>query len=139
MKKTAVLGMILTPALGYPLFAGVLFLHDTLVGDRLLLYQLRYEQRYLWETFWADYLQALPVFYGLSLLLLAVFLVLRRTLPLRSATWLLLLGALLGWGVGAYLTGAGWSGAVVAVTIAGIGFSALLALFVGLLQTARDV
>jgi hypothetical protein len=138
MRTTAALGLVLTPALGYPLFVGLLFLNDVLAGDRLVIHHLRYEQRLLWDTFWADYLQALPWFYSVALLLLVVFAALRQVLPLRSRAWLLLLGAVLGWGVGAYLAGEAWSGALLAVTAAGTILAGLLALFVAGLSRKKE-
>lgn len=99
------LGLLLAPLASYPLFAGSLFLCDLLFGDRELVYFLRYDRRRLWDTFWADYLHALPTFYlgaaGLVLLYLAV----RRVSPLKSPLWLVGLALVAGAGFGGFLRG----------------------------------
>ena len=105
MKKVPILGLLLAPVLGYPLLAASLFLCDVLFGGGELVYFLHYDQRRLWDTFWADYLHAFPAFYVGAVVLVATYLLLRWATPLKSPVWLVALGTLAGVASGGFLEG----------------------------------
>ncbi|MEJ2391482.1 MAG: hypothetical protein P8019_08820, partial [Gammaproteobacteria bacterium] len=109
-NKKTLLAFVLVPGLAYPLYAGVVFIFDSLLGDRTILRQLHEARRHLWDTFWADYAHALPVFYLIGVLVFLIpALFIQRT---GRGYWLpVLLGLLVGGGLGAYVSGAifGWT------------------------------
>jgi len=135
--RRAWFGLAVTPALGYPLFTGVLLSWDLLAGERLMVHYLRYNQRVLWDTFWSDWLRALPAFYLWATAALVTWLILVRLSRVRSPHWLIPINAASGWVIGAYLAG-GWFGSgAVAVALVGALVGAPLALLVARLRPAR--
>lgn len=78
---------IAAAAVAYPLFAGVLLAIDAVGGERLAAYLLRYEPRLMWDTFWADYMAALPVMVGIVLTAVALHAAVRRVRPGASSGW----------------------------------------------------
>jgi len=135
--RTTWFGLAVTPALGYPLFTCVLFSWDLLAGERLVVHYLRYDRHLLWDTFWSDYLRALPAFYLWAAAGLVTWLLLAKLSRMRSPRWLIPINAASGWVIGAYLTG-GWFGSgALAVTLVGAVVGAPLTLFVARLRSVR--
>lgn len=66
-KLPAALAMLAWPAFGFPIFFALSTAHDTLAGDRLLLFILKYDSRseLLWATL-SDWAHALPLSYILA-------------------------------------------------------------------------
>jgi hypothetical protein len=113
------LGLALTPLLAYPAMFASLAAADMLRGERLVAFHVRHEQRLLWDTFWADFVAALPVAYVVAGGLVVTTLVLRRVAPHRVSAWTLVpLAALTGWGLGVYLTGSMMSTAHASLAVA---------------------
>jgi hypothetical protein len=109
-SKNLLFAFALVPVIAYPLYAGVFFLSDAWLGDRIILRQLHDTRRQLWNTFWADYAHALPVFYLIgALLFLLPLLIISRHRP-RVPWWLPIpLGLLAGAGFGLYFSATvGW-------------------------------
>lgn len=103
--KNTTIAFILVPAIAYPFYAGVFFLTDSLLGDRIILRQLHEARRHLWDTFWADYAHALPVFYLIAaVIFLLPSLFIRRT-NIRVFWLPILLGLIAGGVIGVYLSG----------------------------------
>ena len=129
------LGLAISPAIGYPLFVGLLFFRDLLAGEQVVLGYLRYERHHLWNTFWSDYFAALPVFYLGAAALLLVWLALARFAGARSPGWMAAIAAVVGWVTGTQLSGAwlGWAPVTITVVAAGIGTA--LALLVARLRS----
>jgi len=102
-NKNLLLAYVAVSILAYPVYAGVFFLSDIWSGDRNMLRQLHETQRHLWDTFWADYAHALPVFIIISALLFLLPRLLASHHP--RAQWLPLpLGLLAGGGFGVYFS-----------------------------------
>lgn len=78
MTRKAALGLLLSPALGYPAFYSCLVSADMLFGDRTFLSLLGYDRRLLWDLFWSDYLHALPWFYLAAGIFGVVYVLARR-------------------------------------------------------------
>lgn len=135
-------GLLLTPLIGYPVLAGCSLLVDAWMGERFLSFYLRYEQRLLWDTFWGDYLAALPAMYAAVGVAVAVFAVARGLgLADRLGTGLVvaLLG-LLGWAGAVLLTGAWIGSAHLALSATGVLLGVPVAFFVGrLLHRTTEV
>ena len=128
-RKKILLAFMLVPAIAYPLYAGTLFLSDSLLGDRIILRQLHEARRLLWNTFWADYAHALLVFYGFAVLIFLLPTLMARRVGI-SIFWLpVFLGLMFGGGVGIYLSGMtiGWIAFLHAVVgcLLGILFSSI--------------
>jgi hypothetical protein len=66
-KLPPTLAMLAWPALGFPIFFALSTAHDTLAGDRLLLFILKHDSRseLLWTTL-SDWAHALPLSYVLA-------------------------------------------------------------------------
>lgn len=103
VSHRTLLAYALVPGIAYPLYACVFFLSDSLFGERLFLYQLHTARHQLWTSFWSDYAHALPVFYGLGLLLFVLPTLLVRRYDLHWVWLSALLGLLCGGVIGAYL------------------------------------
>lgn len=57
--------LLLGPIFLYPAFYGATLLADTLLGEQQVLhYLLVQSKRFVWDSFWADWLVALPFSYG---------------------------------------------------------------------------
>jgi len=108
MKKNLILAFILVPAAAYPFYAGIFFLSDIFLGDRILLRQLHETRRFLWNTFWGDYAHSLPVFYGLALVLFVLPTVISQRYILQLFWLPIFLGLLFGGGIGVYLSDMTW-------------------------------
>ena len=112
-------GLLVVPLLGYPLMAACLLLADAWRGEHLLSFYLGYEQRLLWDTFWSDYLAALPAMYVVVAVAAGGILLLRRFRPSVSTAGIVPLLSAFGWAAATHLTGA-WVGTThVAMLIAG--------------------
>lgn len=109
-RKNTILAFILVPAIAYPLYAGIFFLSDSLLGDRIILRQIHETRRLLWNTFWADYAHALPIFYGIVLLLFVLPTLVLRRYGFQLFLLPVVLGLFVGGGIGVYLSGltVGW-------------------------------
>lgn len=123
--RRALLGLGLVPLVGPPLFLGGLVAADTVVGEGLFLYQLRYEQRLLATQFISDAIAALPAAYLAAVVLIGVGLGAQRLfgaasiLPLMAAV-----GALVGLGIGTVLAGTPSDPGAWALAVSGLLFAA---------------
>jgi len=108
--KRILLAFVLVSGIAYPLYAGVVFLSDSLFGDRIILRQLHEARHQLWDTFWADYAHALPIFCLLGVLLFVLPTIVARRYGMHMLWLPPLLGLLGGSGLGFYFSGAipGW-------------------------------
>ena len=95
-SKRILLAFVLVPGIAYPLYAGVFFLSDSLLGDRIILRQLHEARRPLWNTFWADYAHAIPIFYLLGVLLFLLPTIAARRYGMQMLWLPALLGLLVG-------------------------------------------
>lgn len=114
------LAALVFPALAFPAVTALLLALDTVAGDQLALYQLRYESRRLFALgVLADWGRALPLFYMMHVGVLwpaSAALAIRR----RGGFWLLpAAGAALGVVVTVYLTGAFPLMTVIVMALAG--------------------
>lgn len=136
--RRGLLGLALAPLLGPPLFLGGLVLADTLVGEGLFLYQLRYDQRLLATQFVGDLVRALPAAYLLAALLAGVGMSihrLRKSSPWRSMS---ATGALAGLVLGSVLSGAPDDPSTLLLAVAGFFFALVVSLPLQSLLEARD-
>ncbi len=115
---SALVGLLVTPLLGYPLVAAALVGADSLAGERLFLFQVAHERRLLLNTFIADYLASLPSAYLVTAALVALAFVVRHRLDRRAASIALTVGgALTGLVTATSVTGA-WFGVTHVVLLA---------------------
>jgi hypothetical protein len=136
ITKITMFAFVLVPGIAYPLYAGVFFLSDSLLGDRIILRQLHETRRLLWNTFWADYAHALPVFYGGGVLIFVLPMLITRRYGIQLSWLPALLGFLVGGGVGVYLSSMmlGWLAILHAIVGALLG-----ALFSGIAHRQRGI
>ncbi len=126
--RRAVAGLLLVPLLGFPLFAGGLVAADTIAGEGLFLYQLKYEQRLLATQFVGDFGRAMPFAYVAAALLAGAGLGLVRVSGERALPGLMAAsGAVLGWLLGATLAGSPLDPSAVALALAGAAYALTLA------------
>lgn len=102
-SKRTILALLLVPSIAYPLYAGIFFLSDSLFGERIMLRQLFESRRQLWNTFWVDYMHALPVFFAITLLIFILPMLIARRYGVQFFWFLVCLGLLAGSGIGVYL------------------------------------
>lgn len=120
MRWRPLLALAVVPLVAYPLMAGSLLAADALVGQRFLGHYVRYEQRLLWDTFWADYVASLSFMYVLVAVAVAAFLLVGRASGRPLSPFLLVpLFALVGWAGATFLIGALVGSGHIALTAAG--------------------
>jgi len=125
----SLLSLAVAPLFGFPLFAGALVLADSVAGEGLFLYQLRYEQRLLATQFLQDAMAALPLAYLTAALLVAVGFGLHRVGRTgQLVRELAIVGALAGIGLGFVLAGSPLDPGMWALGVAGLLFAGALAL-----------
>ena len=130
--RRRLLGLGVAPFAGPPLFLGALVLADTLAGEGLFLYQLRYEQRLLATQALSDAVAALAGSYVIAMLLIGVGLVARRAAGAAHAwRWMSVAGAVTGLGLGTFLAGTPADPGVWGLALAGAVFGAVMAVPLG--------
>jgi hypothetical protein len=137
--RRSLVGLVLVPLIGPPLFLGGLILADTLSGEGLFLYQLSYEQRLLATQFVSDSVAALPGAYLVAALLVGVGLGARQLLGAAHVRrWMSAAGAVVGLALGSLLAGTPSDPGAWALAVSGLLFAAAMSLPLGQLLQARD-
>ncbi len=136
--RRAVIGLLVAPLLGFPLFTAALVTVDSLLGEGLFLHQATYEQRAIAEGLLADFVRALPTSYVAAALLvgLGTLVVRRRGLDALRPV-LVGAGAALGLTLGSALAGSPLLPESLALALVGAVFGLVLSQPLEWLFTAR--
>jgi len=123
MTRGKVLILLITPLAAYPLGAAALLGGDLVMGEAIVWWMIKHDQRRLWDLFWSDAAMAVPITY-LTFALVTVGFVRSRKRVRTPPVLLVACGGLIGWAAGAFAAGSA------------IGISQLALCLVGLLVTA---